>query len=201
MSSESPRREPTETTPAADARTRILEATVVLSGRHGMSGFNVEAVASAAGVSRATIYRHFTGGREQMVTEAVAFEVGRFVDGLGLDDDGDLSLTDRLVQVLMRGRGEIAGHDVLGRLLVREPEAVMARLESVQPIFQDVMAAALARHLEREDLRPEVEPTEAATHLARMVLSYVTSPGMWDLSDETQVRTLVDEELLGAIVA
>lgn len=183
-----------------DARTRILEATVVLSGRHGMGGFNVEAVASAAGVSRATIYRHFTGGREQMVNEAVAFEVSRFIDGLGLDDDGDLALRDRLVQVLMRGRGEIAGHEVLGQLLVREPEEVMARLESVQPIFQDVMAAALARHLEHEELRPGVDPTEAANHLARMVMSYVTSPGMWDLGDEAQVRTLVDAELLGGLV-
>jgi AcrR family transcriptional regulator len=69
-----------------DARTRILEATVVLSGRHGLSGFNVEAVATEAGVSRATVYRHFTEGREQMVNDAVAFEVSRFVDGLGLDD-------------------------------------------------------------------------------------------------------------------
>ncbi len=200
MSPEPQRGEPTGADPAADPRTRILEATVVLSGRHGMGGFNVEAVASAAGVSRATIYRHFTGGREQMVSEAVAFEVGRFVDGLGLDDDSDLTLPDRLVQVLMRGRGEIAGHQVLSQLLVREPEAVMARLESVQPIFQDVIAAALARHLGREELQTGVDPTEAAAHLARMVMSYVTSPGMWDLSDETQVRTLVDEELLGAIV-
>lgn len=173
----------------------------MLSGQHGMSGFNVEAVASAAGVSRATIYRHFTGGREQMVTEAVALEVSRFIDGLGLDERGDMPLRDRLVQVLMRGRGEIAGHEVLGQLLIREPEAVMARLEGVQPIFQDVMAAALARHLQREELRPDVEPTEAADHLARMVMSYVTSPGMWDLSDEAQVRALVDAELLGAVLA
>jgi AcrR family transcriptional regulator len=166
-----------------------------------MSEFNVEAVASEAGVSRATIYRHFTGGREQMVNEAVAFEVTRFVDGLGLDEDGDLTLGDRLVQVLMRGRGEIAGHEVLGHLLVREPEEVMARLESVQPIFQDVMAAALARHLRREELRPDIDPGRAADHLARMVMSYVTSPGMWDLGDEAQVRTLVDAELLGAVLA
>ena len=183
-----------------DARTRILEATVVLSGRHGMRGFNVEAVATEAGVSRATVYRHFTEGREQMVTEAVAFEVSRFVDGLGLDDGAEVALSDRLVRVLMRGRDEIARHDVLGQLLDREPEEVMARLESVQPIFHDVMAAALARHLEREELQSGIEPAEAADHLARMVMSYVTSPVMWDLHDETHVRTLVEDELLGAVV-
>ena len=165
-----------------------------------MRGFNVEAVATEAGVSRATVYRHFTDGREQMVNEAVAFEVSRFVDGLGLDEGDELPLADRLVRVLMRGRGEIAGHDVLGQLLTREPEEVMARLEGVQPIFQDVLAAALTRHLEREELRPDVEPAEAANHMARMVMSYVTSPGMWDLGDEAQVRTLVDAELLGAVV-
>lgn len=183
-----------------DARTRILEATVVLSGRHGMRGFNVEAVATEAGVSRATVYRHFTEGREQMVNEAVAFEVSRFVDGLGFDEGDGVTLSDRLVRVLMRGRDEIAGHEVLGQLLDREPEEVMARLESLLPIFQDVMAAALARHLEREELRSDIEPDEAARHLARMVLSYVTSPGMWELGDETQVRSLVRAELLGALL-
>jgi AcrR family transcriptional regulator len=112
-----------------------------------------------------------------------------------------MSLPDRLVQVLMRGRDEIAGHEVLSHLLNHEPEEVMARLESVQPIFQDVMATALARHLQRAELRPAVDPDAAADHLARMVMSYVTSPGMWDLKDESQVRSLVDAELLGAVIA
>ncbi len=186
---------------SVDARTRILEATVRLSGLHGMRGFNVEAVAEEAGVSRATIYRHFEGGREQMLDDAVASEVARFVDGLGLDDEEDLALADRLVRVLRRGRDGITGHEVLGRLLSREPEQVMARLEALQPVLHEVMATALARHLAPETLRADVDPAEASGHLARMIMSYVTSPGMWDLDDDLQIRTLVDDELLGGILA
>jgi hypothetical protein len=39
----------------------------------------------------------------------------------------------------------------------------------------------------------------AADFLARMVLSYIASPGRWDLSDPEQVALLVRSELLAGI--
>ena len=40
---------------------------------------------------------------------------------------------------------------------------------------------------------------EAADYVARMVLSFIVSPGSWDLSDSRQVRALVDSELLAGL--
>ena len=46
-----------------------------------------------------------------------------------------------------------------------------------------------------------VELREAADFLARMVLSYITSPGSWNLEDPVQVSKLVRTELLAGILA
>ena len=45
-----------------------------------------------------------------------------------------------------------------------------------------------------------VEVHEAADFLARMILSYISSPGHWDLGDPDQVATLVRTELLAGVV-
>jgi hypothetical protein len=44
---------------------------------------------------------------------------------------------------------------------------------------------------------PELDA--AADFLARMVLSYIGSPGRWDLNDPEQVARLVRAELLAGI--
>ena len=41
----------------------------------------------------------------------------------------------------------------------------------------------------------------AADLVARMVLSYLGTPGRWDLTDPAQVHRLVEEHLLAAILA
>ena len=50
-------------------RERVLEASLVCIGRYGLARTTVDGVAQAAGVSRATIYRHFPGGRDQIVKD------------------------------------------------------------------------------------------------------------------------------------
>ena len=47
----------------ASTRDRIMDAVVVCTERVGLKGFALEDVAAEAGMSRATIYRHFAGGR------------------------------------------------------------------------------------------------------------------------------------------
>ncbi|HUA95396.1 MAG TPA: hypothetical protein VMB82_07685, partial [Acidimicrobiales bacterium] len=58
----------------------------------------------------------------------------------------------------------------------------------------------LLPYLDRHELAPGVDPAEAADFLARMTLSYIASPGRWDLDDPAQVSRLVRAELLAGIV-
>jgi hypothetical protein len=58
-------------------------------------------------------------------------------------------------------------------------------------------------YLEREEragrLREGVDIGRAADYLARAILSLIGTPGRWDFEDDTQVRVLVRDELLGGI--
>ena len=54
--------------------------------------------------------------------------------------------------------------------------------------------------LEQRGLAAGVDLNEAADFLARMVLSYMSAPGRWDLDDPVQVAQLVRSELLAGVV-
>jgi len=51
----------------------------------------------------------------------------------------------------------------------------------------------------RHGMTEGAELDVAADFLARMVLSYIASPGRWDLDDPEQVALLVRSELLAGI--
>src|SRR5204863_7376096 len=59
-------------------RERILEATYASVARYGIAKTTVEDVARLARLSRATVYRHFAGGKDELVRETIAWETGRF---------------------------------------------------------------------------------------------------------------------------
>ena len=46
--------------------------------RHGMAKTTVDDVAAASGVSRATIYRIFPGGKDEVLRDTVGWEMDRF---------------------------------------------------------------------------------------------------------------------------
>jgi hypothetical protein len=55
-------------------------------------------------------------------------------------------------------------------------------------------------YLQEHGLPDGVAVHEAADFLARMILSYISAPGHWNLSDPDEVRTLVRVELLPGVV-
>lgn len=57
---------------------RVLDATFAEVAAHGLADLTVEAVAVRAGSSRATLYRHFPGGRDELVARTIEREVARF---------------------------------------------------------------------------------------------------------------------------
>jgi AcrR family transcriptional regulator len=93
-----------------DVRTRILEGTYACIASQGIARTSLEGAARSAGVSRATLYRYFPGGRDELI--------GAY---------------------------------------------------------------------------------EAADYVARMALSFIVSPGRWDLSDPDQVQALVESEILAGL--
>ena len=93
-------------------RDRVLAAVVAVAGRTGIARLTVEEVAREAAVGRATVYRWFPGGREQLVDEAITWEIGRYLAAVEAVADGAEDLHDRLVRIIATARRALAEHAV-----------------------------------------------------------------------------------------
>jgi AcrR family transcriptional regulator len=61
-------------------RRRLLLATSRLVYRHGIAATGVESILDAAGAARMSLYRHFPGGKDQLVAAALADRSERTVE-------------------------------------------------------------------------------------------------------------------------
>ena len=183
-----------------DPRTRILEATVACIGRVGIAKTTMDAAAREAGVARATVYRHFPGGRDQLISEVITWEVGRFFVRLGEEVDDAPDFATRLERGLLFAHRAVEEHEILQKVLETEPERLLPQLTESAPLVHAVLRDYLARALGPSELRPGLEPEAAADWLARMVLSFIIAGGQWDLTDPVAVRRLVREQLLAGVL-
>jgi AcrR family transcriptional regulator len=184
-----------------EVRERILGATVTCVGRSGMAGLTLEQVATEAGVGRATVYRYFAGGRDQLVGEAITWEVAGFFTRLADEVESSATLRERLERGLVFAHRSMADHEVFQYLLATERERLLVRLADLAPLSLAIVQGYLAGFVAREELLEGVDVDAASWYLARMVLSFLTSPGSWDLDDPDQVTELVDTVFLAGVVA
>lgn len=186
---------------ADDVRERILEATIACLGRFGIAKTTVDDAARQAGVARATVYRHFPDGRDQLIAESITWAVGTFFHDLfnAVADEPDLAVL--LEHALIEAHRAVGEHAVLQKVLETEPERLMPQLSQSAPVVQAVVRDFLAERLAQERLRPGVDVAQAADWLSRIGLSFILAEGSWDLSDPVDVRRLVRDELLVAILA
>jgi AcrR family transcriptional regulator len=183
-------------------RIRILESTYACIARYGLAKTTMEDAAREAGLSRATVYRHFPGGREELVREVIAWETARFFLRLAEAVAGTRDFADLLEEALLFAHEAIEGHEVLQKVLQTEPDRLVPTLTVESEKVRVLINAFLVPYLQGEPrLRPGVNPVEAADYVARMLLSWIGAPGRWDLTDREQVRTLVQTEFLAGILS
>jgi AcrR family transcriptional regulator len=189
---------------AALPRERVLAGAYDCVARFGMNKTTVDDVAKASGISRATIYRLFPGGRDQLLRETVGWEMNRFFARLAEAVDGAPDFATLVEQALTFAHQAVNDHDVLQKVLVTEPDVLLPLMTIEQHRVLRYITAYLRPLLEREAaagrLRAGVDVDAAADFVARMALSIMASPGPVDLTDPVQVRELVREQLLAGIL-
>jgi AcrR family transcriptional regulator len=179
------------------SRTRILEAAFACAARYGLAKTTMEDVGREAGLSRATVYRYFPKGKDELMAEVVAWQVAAFFDELTRAVAGRTDIADVLVETLVFARAAVEGHAVLQKILETEPDRLLPMLTVEGNRLLAVVKQFLALAMQRGDpLPPGVDGDAAADYLARMLLSHIGAQGGWDLNDRDQVRKLVESEFL-----
>lgn len=183
-----------------DVRTRILEGTYECVARVGISGTSIEDAARAAGVSRATVYRHFPGGRDELMGAVIIWETLRFFGRLADRVAGAPDIETILVDALVFGHRAIEEHAVLQKILEAEPGLLLPKLSVETARLVELIRDFLLARFEGHGLPEGLAAHDAADYVARMLLSFMSAPGRWDLGDREQVVTLVRSELVAGLV-
>ena len=184
---------------------RALDATFAEVAEHGLAALTVESVAIRAGSSRATLYRHFPGGRDELVVRTIEREVERFFAAvLAAAPPAEAGVVDHVAGILVGAHRLLEEHAVLQRLLVEEADAIVPSLATVQPLVSDGLAHHLTRVLAdaaaRGELAAGADVGLAGDHAARLLLSYLGSAGRWELGDPAEARRLVRDRMLAGVV-
>ena len=183
-----------------EVRQRIVEATYACVARRGVAKTTIEDVAREAGMSRATVYRAFPGGRDELINATVAWATLDFFGRLYDHIQGAAGLEEMMERGIMFAHRSIVEHEVLQRVMQTEPDKLLPILTVESNRIREGIAEVLAPFLRDRGLAAGVDLVDAADFLARMVLSYIASPGRWDLDDPEQVARLVRSELLAGVV-
>jgi AcrR family transcriptional regulator len=187
-----------------ESRRRVLEGAYACIARRGMAKTTVDDIAAASGVSRASIYRLFPGGKEELLRETVGWEMDRFFLRLGeaLGDAADFP--EFLARALPLARRELREHAVLQKVLETEPDRLNALITVQQHRVIGAIAAYFLPLLLRDQhagiVRPGIDLEQTAEYVARLSLSLIASPGRHDLADPAEVDHLVHDELLGGVL-
>jgi AcrR family transcriptional regulator len=176
---------------AAPVEDRLAAALLRCIARWGLTKTTIEDIAREAGVSRATAYRVFPGGKAAILDAAVRAEVrtlaGEVMAKAGAAGDAEQCV----VAVLVHAYRSLSGHPALRFMLDHEPVVLEQYLgfERQGELFVaagELLSPALGDHL------PERETGTVAVWLCRLVLSYLQTPSpALDLTSEADVRRLV----------
>lgn len=175
---------------------RVVAALFDCIARWGMTKTTVEDVARAAGMSLATVYRLFPGGKGAILQVGLASEVTRLVADLREQLDELPDVASVLARAISFSIDALGTHPALGFVRTHEPDTVEKYLafDRLDPIFLLAGAAfgpSLLRFLTPEDA------SHVAMWGARVVVSYLQSPADdLDLADEATARRLVTTYLL-----
>ena len=183
--------------PELSTEERIVEALTTCLSRWGMAKTTVEDVAREAGVSRATVYRVFPGGKTAIAHAAAMTDMAQLATLLHTGLDGIDDRADRLARGLWLAACYFDDHDVLNYLRAHEPDEFdrMVRLDRLDTLLRT--AADTVAPVLRPVFDSDEDARTAAIWLGRLVAAHVTSPSrLLDPTDPVRADQLVRDHVL-----
>lgn len=176
---------------ATDLETRVLDATKSCCERFGVAKVTIDDICDACGVSRATVYRLFPGGKDVLFEALRVRELNEFFDVLTAGADGVDTIEDLVVTLVVVATNELRADDHLALMLASEPGEVLAQLTvdgfpRIIRVATDYLMPLLAPHLDPEFAEQLIEL------LVRTVISYFLAPSDHvDLGDPESARSFL----------
>ena len=174
-----------------DTEVRVLLAVATCCERWGIDKVTVDDIARESGVSRATLYRMFPGGREVIFDAHRVYQLDRFFAVLLDDIDEAPTLEELLVRAVTCATRELRNDEHLAVMLASEPGAILGELTVAGvPRITRMASAYLTPFV--EDFLPRAQARALIDLVARLVISYFLSPSdEVDLGDEAQARAFL----------
>lgn len=179
---------------------RVLDAAKRCVERWGLDKVTVDDIAAEAGVSRATLYRLFPGGKDVLFEALRVQELEEFFTRLAGHLDGAESLEELAVRSAVHATRELRADEHLAIMMASEPGVTLSsltvdglpRIIRVATVFLSPLVDA---HLDRREAARFVEL------LARLVISYFLAPSTHvDLGDPDSARAFLRQVLLPSFV-
>ena len=115
-------------------RDRLFAATYRCVERFGLGKTTIEDVVKESGVSRATVYRQFPGGRDELLLETVGWELSNYFTRLADHVRDAPDLAELLRSGLWFAHRSIAEHAVLRKIMDTEPERLLRNVLELEYI-------------------------------------------------------------------
>lgn len=154
-------------------REEIVRAALDVIGKRGVRALTTAAIAEAAGMSEANIYRHF-GGKDEIFS-ALADHIGSAVMGKAATiAAGSRRPLEKLETIFKYHMGLIAEQPGIPRFVFSEEVHLGNRKVAETIAFRmnayiETLAGIIAAGIEEGELRHDVSPRETATTLLGMV--------------------------------
>jgi AcrR family transcriptional regulator len=190
-----------EISEGAAPRERIVAAAERCFAQYGVAKTTVEDVAAAAGSSRASVYRHFPGGRDEIILAALLSSAQAFLPQIPSRLRTARSVGDAVVELIVSAVGWVRSEPwreallttPLSRALGAEDTAAPYALCSafIAPYFDQARHAGL--------VRPQVNLDDAVEFVVRIINSLLIVPGHRDRT-EAQLRRYLKTFVLPALL-
>lgn len=154
----------------------MLDVATDLIATYGLRRVSLADLASAAGVSRQSLYRWF-GDRDGVARVVIGRERDRFVAAALAAAEGHDDLRSALRVVVETSLRMAEGHPVLNRLRTSDPEVLLTLLASADNVVTTTVSAVAVEfiHARVDDVDAE-RVAEAADLFTRLVVSYLVQP-------------------------
>lgn len=183
-------------TPAHESERVVIEAARSCLREIGRDKVTMDDVCVAAGISRATLYRIFPGGRDILFDAVRRHSIEEFFADIRNELEGAESLEDFLVRVIVAASRALREDHGLAALLATQPGVALGDL-TLDGLDRIISVATGFITPFTDEFIPASEAAEIVDIVVRLTISHYLSPShLFDFTDRKSVTRLVRAHLI-----